>query len=340
LDLWKGGLQLIDASPMIGWGKGNSGLAYMQWLQQPDANAGYGGMVNTYLHMTVEFGIPFFMFYCFLLVAPVIYCISANRTSDSSEEPMRHAYAASLFAFSIASIFTTLWLIAGVIWLPASIVLSVFLSAKYREERAIVVKSVSTALCCVLAASLALYSLAHYMNTRSEWRLKLTSDGAINFRQNGQPYNTKKITFAPDMLVLGPYFGKEIRRSISEIRQAPAEFTIFPPDIEPLLNQNDTAIIMGKRIQNIKHMVPESRITLLFPLGAPITGHTINPELLLLPAYDQIGQKSQANAWRVWASEKKIPTRTIPWAGQDARANLSEVIQHAMGKVVTTLSDD
>lgn len=336
LDLWEGGLQLIEASPINGWGKGNSGLAFMQWLQQPDATAGYGGMVNTYLHIAVEFGIPVLMLYGFLLIAPAIYCISINLKADpdTQEKHMQHAYAASLFAFFIASIFSTLWLILGVVWLPASIVLSVLLSANFREDRPVVIRAASTALYAVLASGLVLYSLAHYMNTRSEWRLALTNDGAINLRQNRHPSNNKKITFAPDMQVLGPYYGKEIRSAISEIEQTPSEFTIYPPSIDPSFSQNAFAIIMGKRIQKIKHTAPELRVTLLFPLGAPVNQEDLNPELLILPAYDQIGQTSQASAWRVWASEKKVPTRTIPWAGQDARANLIEVIQHAMDDVV------
>jgi len=330
LDLWKGGLQLIDASPIVGWGKGNSGLAYMQWLQRPDATAGYGGMVNTYLHMTVEFGIPFLMLYCFLLVAPAFYCVLANRATESSETHMQHAYATSLVAFSVASLFSTLWLILGVVWLPVSIILAIFLGAKYRKERSATVKAALIALFVVLASGLGLYSLACYTNTHSEWRLRLMNDGALNFRRN-QPDNSGKVIFVPDMHVLGAYFGKEIRRSISETKQAPSEFTIYPPATEPSINQDSPAIIMGKRIQTMKQIAPASPITLLFPLGPPIKSEKINPEFLMLPAYANIGHISHANAWRVWAREKNIPVWTIPWSGQDARAHLSEIIEISMG---------
>jgi len=58
LTLWKGGLQMIAASPWRGWGEGKSGPEYMHWFQPLEAKEAYAGMVNSYLHVGVEHGLP------------------------------------------------------------------------------------------------------------------------------------------------------------------------------------------------------------------------------------------------------------------------------------------
>jgi O-antigen ligase len=58
LTLWKGGAQMIAASPWEGWGKGESGPGFMHWFQPLDAHESYAGMVNSYLHIGVEYGLP------------------------------------------------------------------------------------------------------------------------------------------------------------------------------------------------------------------------------------------------------------------------------------------
>ena len=58
LTLWKGGLQMIATSPLEGWGRGKSGDGFMHWFQPLDANEAYAGMVNSYLHVGVEYGLP------------------------------------------------------------------------------------------------------------------------------------------------------------------------------------------------------------------------------------------------------------------------------------------
>ncbi len=58
LALWRGGLEMIAAAPLTGWGAGESGRAYMNWFQDVDRDEGYATMVNSYLHVGVEHGLP------------------------------------------------------------------------------------------------------------------------------------------------------------------------------------------------------------------------------------------------------------------------------------------
>jgi hypothetical protein len=57
LELWSGGLAMVAASPFSGWGSGESGSAYMNWFQHVDREESYRTMVNSYLHIAVEYGL-------------------------------------------------------------------------------------------------------------------------------------------------------------------------------------------------------------------------------------------------------------------------------------------
>ena len=58
LALWRGGLKMIVSAPLTGWGAGESGRAYMNWFQDVDRDEGFTTMVNSYLHVAVEHGLP------------------------------------------------------------------------------------------------------------------------------------------------------------------------------------------------------------------------------------------------------------------------------------------
>ncbi|MDR1281881.1 MAG: O-antigen ligase family protein [Opitutaceae bacterium] len=60
VDLWKGGLELVADSPLHGWGRGQSGASFMHWTQQIGRDEGYLSMVNSYLTVAVEAGLPLF----------------------------------------------------------------------------------------------------------------------------------------------------------------------------------------------------------------------------------------------------------------------------------------
>ncbi|MCX6868802.1 MAG: O-antigen ligase family protein [Verrucomicrobia bacterium] len=57
LILWKGGLEMIAAAPWHGWGAGRSGSGFMHWFQPLESKQEYAGMVNSYLHVGVEYGL-------------------------------------------------------------------------------------------------------------------------------------------------------------------------------------------------------------------------------------------------------------------------------------------
>ena len=56
--LWRGGLAMVAQAPIEGWGSGQSGREYINWFQDLNDNREYAGMVNGYLLIAVERGLP------------------------------------------------------------------------------------------------------------------------------------------------------------------------------------------------------------------------------------------------------------------------------------------
>jgi hypothetical protein len=56
--LWRGGFELMAAAPWTGWGAGQSGLMFGRWVQPEGMEEQYRSMVNSYLTVGVEYGLP------------------------------------------------------------------------------------------------------------------------------------------------------------------------------------------------------------------------------------------------------------------------------------------
>lgn len=147
IDLWKGGLELIEASPMRGWGWGQSGASFMHWTQPIGREEGYLSMVNSYLTVAVEAGLPLFTLLFALILTPLVFGLTnkgTTRSVDRGISPMclkneLHALictpvplnpikspslllrglTASWAAWLCAMFFSNLWIIKGLWVLPS-----------------------------------------------------------------------------------------------------------------------------------------------------------------------------------------------------------------------------
>lgn len=118
LTLWKGGLQMIAASPWRGWGAGESGDGFMQWFQPLEADEAYAGMVNSYLHVGVERGLPVLGAALSLvgaLLAVVGFAIKGRGSRDRNRrdigagmKDLVQGAGCSMVVFLVANLFSSL----------------------------------------------------------------------------------------------------------------------------------------------------------------------------------------------------------------------------------------
>ena len=116
--LWGGGLRLIAANPANGWGIDNSGSAYMNWMQEFDDDRRYQGMVNSYMHVSIERGLPVLLLVLAALLAPAIYGASVYISPHVRFlNTVVCACSICIVAFLVCNIFSTLWVFPELWWL-------------------------------------------------------------------------------------------------------------------------------------------------------------------------------------------------------------------------------
>ncbi|AHF94518.1 hypothetical protein OPIT5_18540 [Opitutaceae bacterium TAV5] len=139
VDLWKGGLELVAASPLRGWGRGQSGASFMHWTQPIGRDEGYLSMVNSYLTVAVEAGLPLFTL---LLAAALLPLLLGLRAADRASRDHRAGLArlwrgltAAWAAWLAAMIFSNLWIIRG-LWIVPGLCALAILAAGAAGQRA------------------------------------------------------------------------------------------------------------------------------------------------------------------------------------------------------------
>ncbi|MCC5834611.1 MAG: O-antigen ligase family protein [Opitutales bacterium] len=319
LDLWQGGLQMMAAAPLSGWGAGESGRAYMNWFQAIDRDEGYATMVNSYLHVGVERGSP--------ALALVLSCLLFFMML-SFQPGMKPGWKAtlagcagtSLAAWALANVFTTLW-IDWKLWLipGAALALIVLLTPRLGWR-----------LCCGSGAlALGAGLLATGLFCTAGWALKQTEDLNIRHHPAGvliekqgegtgeRPQNTYWVW--PDERVLGRSPGKAIREWMDKdwapagvrVQDRPWEGLSFP-------EQGDVVVLFGRQTARLNDLPLEDHaIYLIHPAGRPPATEINARWVLILPGVDTLGK---SRMWRDWADSVNAELRLNPRLGQDIRA--------------------
>jgi len=84
LALWGQAPRMIADAPW-GWGRGNSGRAYMGWYQPPENTESYRTLVNSHLTWLVEWGWPMRLLYAFGWAAVFVLCCGSPRRAASDK---------------------------------------------------------------------------------------------------------------------------------------------------------------------------------------------------------------------------------------------------------------
>ena len=311
LDLWHGSLRLIAASPWRGWGRGSSGIAFSQWVQNPASKLTYLSAVNGYLSIAVDFGLFVLAALIFFLVFPILLGTLTRGEKIERSRPAILACCSGVLAFAVANCFTTLSTLPSVVWAPLSLILFILVLALQKSPlkkpgigawvTAVVVTGLLEVVSVVSAGS-------------SAWRVNLKENGSVELLKTGSQSRAPLVYFLPDWRTLGLYFGREIRAALD---RAPTSIrcVVCPPGTSPKV-ATDSAIyiVFGSRVTELTN-VSLARTIIVFPTVEPkLPGANGIPLKIILPELDQVGFTDQ---WRTWATARGCHVETIPLVGQN-----------------------
>jgi hypothetical protein len=321
---------MIAAAPITGWGAGESGRAYMNWFQEIDRTEAYATMVNSYLHVAVEYGLPSLGAALSVVIWSlfVVWQEARSEQTSSASKFLLIGMGASLVAWAVANVFTTLW-IEPSLWIVPGGVVAFTIGVGCRRRTGIIRRGgcFLSGLCAMLLMG-GLYCSGYWFNAKQHWRLAPGHAGAVVVTErNWDARGSKGVWHIwTDTSVLGATPGKEIRRWIDT--QLGLLVTVVHRSV-PLDEQEapwsaEGVMLFGRQAGRLgEDALPECRqLWLIHPSGWPpavearqsIKGRP--SVVVVLPAIDVTGD---ATRWGQWAERAHARVLASPGAAQDIR---------------------
>lgn len=209
LELWTGGLQMIHLQPLSGWGVGESGKIYMHWFQRLDGTHKVAGMINSYLHVATERGVPFLMGILFPALTLAVVCIRSFLNRDASARSLALALSSLgvWVTFAVANFFSTLWVFEHLWWLPIIAACVILVDITLRKQTAALGVSAILGLAGAFVLSTGLYAVSAIAARSSP--VTAIENGCLRIATEGD-HNKTYLVYG-DASVLGEDFGKRIR---------------------------------------------------------------------------------------------------------------------------------
>lgn len=335
LVLWKGGLQMIAVSPWLGWGKGQSGNGFMQWFQPLNANEQYAGMVNSYLHVGVEYGLPVL---AVAMAGALGLCLISWRSvgarrseyglSRDAAVTFMMGAGCSLLVFLTANVFSTLWIFRDLWWLPVFSSLWIAFGGKALLGRGFwktagITFGTTFSGSAFLAVGLWAVGKSIPSDVRFSW-----SRGGESVIRSADSNGDLRMWFFPDKSVLGENWGKEIRRLVTSPGGRPYEIVVptsgksSPDGFSPAL-----IVACGREFTagfSAIAAFPDCELILVHPVGQPVipSGPTGRVSVIL-PMLDT---GHSGKAWRLCCRKNDWACSTSRGVGQDARLVWPEML--------------
>lgn len=355
LALWRGGLEMLAAAPLRGWGAGESGRAYMNWFQEVDRTEGYATMVNSYLHVGVEHGLVALGAVMFGLGWGLAVAWGAARRNPAwlregwSASAVAAIAGGSLLAWAVANVFSTLW-IEPRLWIVPMLAVGTLAWAVRRAgaPRGGLGPSKRPGRARVHPAAVGVALVAAGLCTGFSWGagawLRRSRDGVVFpdpagrgavFARNAGSVGARIPVWQvwPDPVVLGPAPGREIRRWLVA-PDAPDRVVVHDPLAGPGTKSGearDPVLLCGRQAARLGQGVgwDHELLVLLHPVGlppalAPERATNSNHLVLILPGIDEVGNMPR---WREWALAARARLVVSPEVGTDVRLAWPEVVR-------------
>lgn len=303
--LWQGGMKMISQAPLRGWGYGKSGEEYINWYQDLDDEREYAGMVNGYLLIATECGLPVLFFILLLFLFP----ISLGFISYRQLYGLPLCGALGLLAFLIANLFSSLWVFKIFLWLitPIYILAGAYACRLQFKE---LLRIFSYMLVASFSICLLVYSVSLYY---SDNRITKFAD-YVRLNPGGFSKNIKKIAIFTDDSVLGKYYGKTIHNAKNEIADMSIDVFSGADGITcAKYAKYDTIILCGQMVRLLESgSFNAGGIIAVNPVGFPKYG-LAGLSLIYLPTFDRFNQNVH---WLHYAKKMALPYVFIEHSAQ------------------------
>lgn len=280
--LWAGGLKMVAQAPVCGWGVDKSGEEYINWYQDFPDERKYAGMVNSYLLVAVERGLPAL----FAALSILAFLFFADfRLWRKNGDLFALALGLALLSLCVSNIFSTLWIVSsirytGITVAAVSVIYAIFKGRKILAFAKIAILSIASAASICLCLYLAGLALQPKFISKYSDHITLAS--------NEQTY--KRIAIIADKDAFGKYFGKTLRKAYVKAN------TGIALDIYVELPQNmeeyGKFIVTGKFSQ-IFRPPASAKVVYINPIGNPPKLVDLTNATIYLPRFDIYKQNAK-----------------------------------------------
>ena len=300
--LWQGGLEMLSQAPLKGWGYGKSGEEYINWYQDLDDEREYAGMVNGYLLLATECGLPVLFFILLLFLFPIFLGFFNFKQLYG----LLLCGASGLLAFLTVNIFSSLWVFGVFLWVMTPIYI-LACSCAFRIQ----LKKLARIFAWSLFASFSVCSLIYFLSLYYSDNRIAKFEGYVRLNPSSFSQNNKKIAIFVDESVLGKYYGKTIRRAQDTI--ADISLDVFSDTDEVIHTKYDAIILCGRTVNLLKSgNFNGNNIIVLNPIGLP-KNMQVKPSLVYLPTFDRLNQNVH---WLNYAKKMELPYTFIEDSAQ------------------------
>jgi len=200
-ELWRGSLKLIADKPITGWGYGNTGAAYMNWIQNIDTHILYNGLVNSYLQVGAAWGLPAL----FVMLIILFWSVKNAKYSAASNSSLGMLCFLLISTWAINSLFSSMLGRSLLLMAPfAALLLALFLNAPK-----INVVGFSAILSLVVCFSI--FFSGYMLAKKDSLSINTDKNGIVSISNKRSNSKELCILFV-DEEALGRYFGKELRK--------------------------------------------------------------------------------------------------------------------------------
>ena len=303
LELWKGASQMVFLRPLNGLGLGEGGYFFSQWYQPQHLEYSYTSLLNSWLEIGVESGLPALaagIFLCLFALGLVLFRQQAENTTEKIHVAPAHRWthvsvpaAASLVTLMLCGVTSSVHAYKGIPWMIALnlVVLGACGVAWRRKIRWRPLFAVSAAITCLALVGLWIFS--EVASKEYFARVEISGNGVVKLiRKSPSHNNGRPLGILCDRELMGRLYGKRLREMLAtgvtyDVFIIPDPRKLLPETNAWLPAKSDLAAF-GRSVTSLNRFPMENDHTyyLIHPVGKSLFHDTPGRKIVWKPQYD------------------------------------------------------